>query len=119
LYDEMVRHAKTSQDAVSASEAKTLIDSRGALVIDVRMPGRYDDAHVAGAINIPLAELGGAAASLPADRSHPIVCVCDAGNISANGMLYLKSLGYSNVKSLSGGTRGWIREGLPIEPEAP
>jgi rhodanese-related sulfurtransferase len=42
--------------------------------------------------------------------------VCDVGNISTNGMLYLKSLGYSNVKNLRGGLRAWIREGLPIEP---
>lgn len=115
LYDEMVKHAKRSRDAVAIDEARRLIDA-GALVIDVRKPERYEQAHVAGAVNIPLSELGEAAADLPADRDRPIVCVCELGNISANGMLYLKSLGYANVKSLSGGTRAWIRQGLPTEP---
>jgi cysteine synthase/rhodanese-related sulfurtransferase len=116
LYDEMVRHAKRSRDAVPVDEARALIDGGSALVIDVRAPARYDAAHVAGAVNIPLRELGNSASRLPADKDHPIVCVCDVGNISANGMLYLKSLGYSNVKSLSGGTRAWIQGGFPTEP---
>ena len=116
LYDEMVRHAKVSRDAVNVAEAKALMESKNAFVVDVRAPGRYGAAHVAGAVNIPLLELGASAASLPADRDRPIVCVCDVGNISANGMLYIKSLGYTNVKSLSGGTRAWMMQGLPIEP---
>jgi rhodanese-related sulfurtransferase len=28
----------------------------------------------------------------------------------------LKSLGYRNVKSLSGGTNAWVAEGNPTEP---
>lgn len=115
LYDEMIRHAKASRDSVDTAEVRSLIE-RNALIIDVRRPERYEDAHVAGAVNIPLLELGAASSSLPADPDRPIVCVCDVGNISTNGMLYLKSLGYSNVKNLRGGLRAWIREGLPIEP---
>jgi rhodanese-related sulfurtransferase len=115
-YDEMVRNAKQSRDAVTIEAAKSMIDSGRTLIIDVRKPDRYAGAHVAGAINIPLAELPGAVSQLPADQDTQILCVCDRGNISANGMLYLKSLGYSNVKSLNGGTSAWIREGLPTEP---
>jgi cysteine synthase/rhodanese-related sulfurtransferase len=116
LYDELVRNAKRSRDAVPVDAAKAMIDSGKALIVDVRSPDRYAAAHVAGAVNIPLAELGSEVSRLPADKDNPILCVCDRGNISANGMLYLKSLGYSNVKSLSGGTLAWIREGLPTEP---
>jgi cysteine synthase/rhodanese-related sulfurtransferase len=116
LYDEMVRHAKQSRDAVRVDEAVAMIESQAALVIDVRAPERFDYAHLPGAINIPLTELGRNASRLPDDKDRPIVCVCDVGNISANGMLYLKSLGHSNVKSLSGGTRAWIQRGLPVEP---
>jgi cysteine synthase/rhodanese-related sulfurtransferase len=115
-YDELIRNAKQSRDAVTIDAAKTMIDSGRTLIIDVRKPDRYEGRHVAGAVNIPLAELPGAVSRLPADQDTPILCVCDRGNISANGMLYLKSLGYSNVKSLNGGTLAWIREGLPTEP---
>jgi len=115
LYDEMVEHAKKSRDAVTAEQAQSLIGGERALVIDVRRAERYQAGHVAGAINIPLAELGEALDRLPQDRDQPILCVCEVGNMSANGMLYLKSLGYSRVKSLSGGTRGWMQKGLPTE----
>jgi cysteine synthase/rhodanese-related sulfurtransferase len=105
LYDEMVRHAKVSPDAVGIDEALALMESQSAVVIDVRAPERFGYAHLPGAINIPLLELGRSASRLPQDKARPIVCVCDVGNISANGMLYLKSLGHVNVKSLSGSTR--------------
>jgi cysteine synthase/rhodanese-related sulfurtransferase len=116
LYDEMVEHAKQSRDAVTADQAQALIGAERALVVDVRRPERYQSGHVAGAINIPLAQIGQATGQLPQDRDHPILCVCEVGNMSANGMLYLKSLGYSRVKSLSGGTRTWMQRGLPVEP---
>jgi cysteine synthase/rhodanese-related sulfurtransferase len=116
LYPEMVHNAKQSRDAVSIEEARALIDGQGAVILDVRVPPRYAATHIAGAVNIPLLELGESASRLPDDKNRPIVCVCDVGNISANGMLYLKSLGYSNVKSLSGGTRAWVQRGLPTEP---
>jgi len=116
LYDEMVRNAKTSRDAVPVDEAKAILDRCGAVVIDVRQPERFEAGHVTGAMNIPLADLGGSVASLPTDKDQPILCVCERGNISANGMIFLKALGYSQVKRLSGGTRAWIAAGYPTEP---
>lgn len=116
LYDEMVEHAKKSPDAVTTDQAQAMMAQQHALVIDVRRPERYGAGHVAGAINIPLAQIGESLSALPQDKDRPILCVCEVGNMSANGMLYLKSLGYSKVKSLSGGTRGWTQKGLPTEP---
>jgi rhodanese-related sulfurtransferase len=115
LYEEMVTHAKTSRDAVDVHAARTMIDSGSAFVLDVRTPEEYGAAHLPKAVNIPLADLGASAARLPKDKDQPILTVCNRGNISANGMLYLKSLGYSRVKSLSGGTNAWVAEGLPTE----
>lgn len=93
-----------------------MIVGQKALVIEVRRPDRCQAQHVTGSIKIPLAQLGDSMPRLPEDRDHPILCVCDMGNISAIGMLYLKSLGYSQVKSLSGGIRGWVSAGLATEP---
>ena len=52
-------------------------------------------------INIPLSELGGNAdylAVLPRDRDAPVLSVCQRGNASLSGLLFLKSLGYRNVR---------------------
>jgi cysteine synthase/rhodanese-related sulfurtransferase len=115
MYEEMVRLAKSSRDSIPVADARAMI-GEGALVIDVRSAERYGAAHVAGAVNIPLAGLGESLSRLPADRDRPILTVCERGNISTNAMLYLKALGYSGVKSLQGGTRAWVEAGGPTEP---
>ncbi len=116
LYGEMVKSAKTSRDAVPVEIAKRLVGDGRTMVIDVRAPEKFETGHVPGAVNIPLAELTDSKSSLPKDKDAPILTVCGRGNISANAMIYLKALGYSSVKSLSGGTSAWIEEGLPTEP---
>jgi rhodanese-related sulfurtransferase len=50
---------------------------------------------------------------LPERREHPIVTLCNRGNLSISGMLVLQSLGYHNVCSLNGGTIAWAEQGLP------
>ena len=85
------------------------------LIIDVRGADIYGDQHVAGAVNIPLAELGDRRAELPEDRDAAIVTVCNRGNMSISGMLFLQSLGYREVTSLNGGTIGWADKGYPVE----
>jgi cysteine synthase/rhodanese-related sulfurtransferase len=116
LYDEMLKAAKTSRDAVTAGEARAMLGGGEAVAIDVRPAERYAAGHVPGAISIPLANIGASIAALPADKDRPIVCVCERGNASANAMIYLKALGYSRVKSMSGGTRAWVEAGYPTEP---
>jgi|KBSSwiStaDraftv2_1062776.scaffolds.fasta_scaffold82516_2 cysteine synthase/rhodanese-related sulfurtransferase len=116
LYDEMLKHAKVSADAVDVETARAMILEGETAVIDVRKPEQYEEAHLPGAVNIPLADLGASIERLPKDRGRAILMVCNRGNASANGMLYLKSLGYRNVKSLSGGTNAWVAEGHSTEP---
>jgi cysteine synthase/rhodanese-related sulfurtransferase len=114
-YEEMLAAAKTSRDAIPPAAAKMLVSIPGVVVLDVRPAERYAAGHLPGAKSLPLAELGQSLGYLPADKDQPIVTVCDRGNASANAMVYLKALGYSNVKSLSGGTLAWIAAGYPTE----
>ena len=81
----------------------------------MRAPHVYEKQHVAGALNIPVAELASRHGELPEHRGHPIVTVCNRGNMSISGMLVLQSLGYRNVRSLNGGTVAWAERGLPTE----
>ena len=100
------------------TEALRALLSPGAaapLIIDVRPSDTYTDQHIVGAVNIPLAELGDRRAELPEDRDAAIVTVCNRGNMSLSGMLFLQSLGYRRVTSLNGGTLAWADEGHPVE----
>lgn len=47
------------------------------LVIDVRTPGEYAQGHLEGSVNIPVEELEGRLAEVPADR--PVLLHCRTG----------------------------------------
>ena len=85
------------------------------LVIDVREADLYAEMRLPGSINVPLGELADRAAELPTDRDTPIVMVCGIGKFSKPTTLYLKSMGYRNVRSLKGGITEWVRKGQPVE----
>ena len=84
--------------------------------MDVRPGDQYDEAHIPGAVSLPLAELGNNKSALPASLDAPILTVCQRGNASLSGVLFLKSLGYRNVRSLDGGTLAWREKGFETEP---
>ena len=41
--------------------------------------------------------------------------VCGIGKFSKNTVLYLKSMGYRNARSMKGGINEWVRKGEPTE----
>ena len=87
-------------------------------VLDVRPASEYDEAHIPGATHMPLPELGENSeylAVLPQDLDAPILSVCQRGNASLSGLLFLKSLGYRNVRSMTGGTLAWRDKGFATD----
>lgn len=118
LMDEMMENLKNPHDSVRVTSlAKELEGGERPLIIDVRSPDFYEASHIPGSINIPQADLGRRAGELPEDRNAPIVMVCGIGKFSKPTTLYLKSLGYRNVRNLKGGLNEWHRKGQPLEPE--
>ena len=73
--------------------------------------------HLPAAVNMPLQEMSDYAGFLPEDREAPILVVCETGNRSLSGALFLASLGYRDVRSINGGTSGWREKGLPISDD--
>ena len=115
LMDEMIENLKNPFDSVAVSDLARELEGSPAkpLVIDVRPHSQYADLHIPGAVNLPQAELSQRKGDLPPDRDAPIVMVCGIGKFSKPTTLYLKSLGYRNVRSLKGGINEWVRKQLP------
>lgn len=122
LFEEMIENLKNPFDSVAVADLARELDGGGSapkpLVVDVRPAGQFADQHIPGAVNLPQAELSRRKGELPEDRGAPIVMVCGIGKFSKPTTLYLKSLGYRNVRSLKGGINEWVRKGRPTEAAA-
>lgn len=115
LLDSMVENARANPDlTIDIEAAREWIDD-GAFVLDVRTEDAFLTAHVPGAWNTPLLDLPERVGDLPESRKTPVLTICQRGNLSLSAVLYLKSLGYENARSVNGGTTAWIEEGHDVE----
>jgi rhodanese-related sulfurtransferase len=101
--------------SVSPLQAQELI-SRGEVdLVDVRDSQEWSDGHMAGARLVPLEQLRGSPkALLPRDS---VLFVCAAGMRSQTAARVAAGLGLTKVYSLNGGTRAWVKAGLPLVHE--
>jgi phage shock protein E len=99
--------------AISAQElSEKLKTSARPLLIDVRQPEEYREAHISGAKLIPLGDLDKRMKELPLEKE--IVCVCASGSRSRSATKMLSAAGY-NVFNMNGGMSTWQRAGLPVK----
>jgi cysteine synthase/rhodanese-related sulfurtransferase len=117
---EMMENLKNPYDSVRATalEKQLQDEAEKPMVIDIRLPEMFAESHVPGAVNIPQDDLPTRAEELPKDREAAIVMVCNIGKFSKQTVLYLKSMGYRNVRSMKGGLNEWVRKGLATESSA-
>lgn len=83
------------------------------LLVDVRDNGDYAEGHLEGAINIPITEITQHLDMLP-DLNQNMVIYCGSGHRSAIVMQALTMLGYTNVRSLMGGTKAIADSNLTL-----
>ena len=118
LLNRMIENVRASAAlTIDADAAHELWLNSKPFVMDVRPSEQYREAHIPGAVNKPLSELGEDLSGLPEDMDAPILSVCQLGNASLSGVLFLKSLGYTNVLSIKGGTLGWREKGFATDSE--
>ncbi len=116
LLDQMVANVRGNADlTIDVDAAHAQLQNGKLFLMDVRSRDEYEEAHIPGAVNMPLAELGDDHSALPADRGTPILSVCQRGNASLSGVLFLKSLGYRDVRSITGGTLDWRAKGYDTD----
>ncbi len=98
-----------------ASAAKVIAADPKPVIIDVRTATEIKDAgYIEGSINIPLRDLFVDMTKLPADKATPIITYCAVGQRGSVALTALRLMGYTNVKSISGGFGNWVKAGLPI-----
>lgn len=116
--ERMFENLKNPHDTIRVDDLRQSLDTdTGPLVVDVREPELYGQLRIPGSVNIPMQEIPNRAAEFPEDRAAPIIMVCGIGKFSKHWTLYLKSMGYSNVRSLKGGVSEWLRKGCPTQSD--
>jgi rhodanese-related sulfurtransferase len=97
---------------VSAQQANELIAQGQVEVIDVREPAEWSGGHLPQARLVPLEQL--VASPKKALKRDNVLFVCAAGVRSQTAARIAANLGLKNVYSLTGGTRGWVKNGFAL-----
>ena len=98
---------------LSALPASVLGSSAGSdrVVLDVRNRSEWNEGHIPGALNIPLAELVARVHELRAHAGRPIAVHCQGGSRSAVAASVLQANGFADVSNVEGGYSSWARAG--------
>ncbi|WP_336775191.1 rhodanese-like domain-containing protein [Paenibacillus sp. MMO-58] len=73
--------------------------------IDVREPDEYAAGRIHGTKLIPLSEFAQRANEI--NPNEEVICICRSGKRSAKACDHLVSIGYTNVKNMTGGMLEW------------
>lgn len=86
----------------------------GPLILDVRSPAEYAEAHIPGAINLPYQEISHRLPELADHKTRKVVVYCEAGVRAKIAELALQQAGFQRVIQLEGDMERWRQEDLPM-----
>ena len=113
-YADLLREARAQIPEISPQEVGSL-EPAAATVVDVREASEWEQGHVPGANHVSKSYIEQQIESLAPDRDQPLVLYCAGGVRSLFAAQTLQGMGYTNVKSMSGGFQGWKSAGLDFE----
>jgi rhodanese-related sulfurtransferase/CBS domain-containing protein len=98
------------------NEVQQLVADPEVQLVDVLPTREYEDAHLPGAIHLPLTELTReTAAKLRRDRPVIVYCHDARWDLSPRAAWRLESLGFTQVFDYVAGKVDWLANGLPTE----
>ena len=100
---------------VKLDQLKKDLDSEKKFVlIDVRGPDEYKIGHLPKSVNIPQRQLISKIVELYPKKNTDLVLYCRTDYRAAESVYALKKMGYTNIKKLLGGFKGWGEAGYSI-----
>lgn len=105
--------APASFQNVQVSGAQGMINSGEHILIDVRTPGEFSEAHINGATMIDINGADFEAGIAALDKSKSYVVICRSGGRSARASQYMIDHGFQKVTNVEGGMNAWLASGLP------
>jgi len=106
---------------ISLEQAGDLFKNKAALFLDARPKEQYDEGHIKGALSLPQQEADiyfmEIAETLETRGDKTIITYCDGESceLSHDLAMFLKEMGFNNVKVLVNGWGLWQKAGMPKE----
>ncbi|MGI9124212.1 MAG: rhodanese-like domain-containing protein [Mycobacterium sp.] len=105
----------TAPAVVNAAELRGLLASPvPPRVLDVRTPGEFETAHIAGSYNVPLDLLKEHRDEIRSHLEDHVVLVCQSGQRASQAEGALRDAGLGNVHILDGGIGAWQAGGFAV-----
>jgi rhodanese-related sulfurtransferase len=99
---------------VSTHEATALINSKNAVVLDIRDKKDFNAGHLVDSVNIPTTQVANRISELEKHKNDPIIVVCKTGQTASAASKTLKENGFEQVYRLTGGIMEWTNNNLPL-----
>ena len=90
---------------ISINEAKVLIDTEDATVVDVRDAVSFTESNIPGSVHVSGDTVESFLSNV--DKNKPLIVYCYHGNTSKGAADYFFSKGFSSVFSMDGGFEEW------------
>jgi rhodanese-related sulfurtransferase len=84
------------------------------VILDVRTPAEFAEGHIAGAVNLDIADPGFEARLGALDRSKSYLVYCRTGNRSLRAVQAMQRLGFRSVYHMHQGIVAWQQMKLPL-----
>lgn len=111
---EIVNEAKRRIVEIGPEEVERKLAEEKFHLVDVREDGEWSQGHIPGAVHLGKGILERDVEAAIPDTGSEIVLYCGGGYRSALAADNLQKMGYTRVKSMSGGFRGWKTAGFPV-----
>jgi len=99
-----------NQNDISIDKFQKKIATERYLLVDVRTAEEFADGYIKGAINIDYLAENFYVEIQKLDLETPVLLYCRSGNRSGKAMQIMYDLGFTEVKNLIGGIKGWKTE---------
>ncbi len=106
---EVKNEKKAEYKKITSDEAKNIMSTQKAIVVDVRSLEEYNEGHIPNAISVPLETIGNEAEAKLKNKDDLILVYCRSGRRSREAALRLIEKGYTNVIDF-GGIQDWNGE---------
>ena len=106
---EVKNEKKAEYKKITSDEAKNIMSTQKAIVVDVRSLEEYNEGHIPNAISVPLETIENEAEAKLKNKDDLILVYCRSGRRSREAALRLIEKGYTNVIDF-GGIQDWNGE---------